>query len=1009
LSNLNKLIDIQLNQKQDKILISVNNLKMNFFAEYGQEVSENDIKEKLIIDNRLIQINKRQFVIKKQVYNFISEKNVIELLHSKNYKYLLYKFKKVIECNFPVFQVDEEIVIESLKEKVIDQDKKMKQSIDKDFKNFQRKNNLDKNLLSKIVVIFEEYHRNNEQAVRINEHLFKKQYFENIDCSMNDLIETLESSLLFYKLTKKSFALKKWIILELVKKVSFDNKIIKLHDIETVVSNILNVENVNKKNLLNLFNENNKFKVLGKTNKSIQLICDFKSLKLDLKHLYQKHINLHTLNLIFDDEDNQNRTKFKKLLDTLEEPKLVSKLKEEFGLDISNGILVYSSLSYKNIYYNNGYLMKKSKPELADTLQKAGMIYKYANNKLNGCNLQELIKNLFKKVNKPMTSIEIQRYLSILNKRINPNQIEKILEQCNYFKCINYKTWINNKSVKWGKYKEFCGNFKQELNKILKDFDKRKEYILFNRTFKSDQATLSEIGNELGLSRERIRQLENQAIRQIIHPQRCSNYRRYFKLLEKVFTETRVIKVDDFWNHSLIKDCFTDVDLELLINFYNDYNANQEYKKIQLLYDEYLVYMKPQYYKLLWKRVRNELTNEENMAKFKDVVQFFSKFMIKNEEFLKETIFKKSNIIKIEDKLLIKEKKVYETDKIKLILSLIGKPVHYKQVTGLYNQYFTETTAHNIHSKLNSYDEDFIRVDSGTYGLTSWDCEEDIYVRDLNYQILKEEKNPLHYEEVAKRVLECKEVEKKTVYAFLHDNKRIFNYSRGLFALKEWKDDEKIAGKYNINSWRIKASEQGRVYDYFLGSFNGRKGRLVSLHKISKKYYYEDCLKLSKKVIKRMEIKNQISGIDIEGRIYNLYFDQKQRVFKGIKNFFKENDIKIGDYIYIEYYSSELVKFHKKNEYEKNYKPILETDFRQSQELNSNKVIDQVLNASKTDIKDEGRIEIVNLESAIEYGLRYGQVKFNELMKLDYKQEKINDHFEAIQLLDNKNIEIVYD
>jgi len=59
--------------------------------------------------------------------------------------------------------------------------------------------------------------------------------------------------------------------------------------------------------------------------------------------------------------------------------------------------------------------------------------------------------------------------------------------------------------------------------------------------------------------------------------------------------------------------------------------------------------------------------------------------------------------------------------------------------------------------------------------------------------------------------------------------------------------------------------------------------------------------------------------------------------------------------------------------------------------------------------KDKTKQSITDLKSAIEFGLENGYVNFKDLMKFDYESEEVKDQFEAIQILDNKNIEIIYD
>jgi hypothetical protein len=68
------------------------------------------------------------------------------------------------------------------------------------------------------------------------------------------------------------------------------------------------------------------------------------------------------------------------------------------------------------------------------------------------------------------------------------------------------------------------------------------------------------------------------------------------------------------------------------------------------------------------------------------------------------------------------------------------------------------------------------------------------------------------------------------------------------------------------------------------------------------------------------------------------------------------------------------------------------------------KIMDAIF--SSTNKKSESSTD---LESVITYGLENGYVNFRDLMKLDYDSEEVEDRFEAIQILDNKNIEIIYD
>jgi len=72
---------------------------------------------------------------------------------------------------------------------------------------------------------------------------------------------------------------------------------------------------------------------------------------------------------------------------------------------------------------------------------------------------------------------------------------------------------------------------KEQLDSVLQTLNQREKSVLELRFGITDGSphTLEEVGQEIGVTRERIRQIETKAIRKLRHPSRCKKLRDYLE------------------------------------------------------------------------------------------------------------------------------------------------------------------------------------------------------------------------------------------------------------------------------------------------------------------------------------------------------------------------------------------------------------------------------------------------------------------------------------------------
>lgn len=125
-------------------------------------------------------------------------------------------------------------------------------------------------------------------------------------------------------------------------------------------------------------------------------------------------------------------------------------------------------------------------------------------------------------------------------------------------------------------------------------------------------------------------------------------------------------------------------------------------------------------------------------------------------------------------------------DKIYVILRDNGKPMHFSEIAGsIRGSTFKrkDVTTQAIHNELIK-DKRFVLIGRGIYALNEWGYSKGT-VADIITQVLKEAKQPLHRDEIVKRVLKHRQVKETTILLNLQGKKEFKRTAKATYGLTE--------------------------------------------------------------------------------------------------------------------------------------------------------------------------------------------------------------------------------
>ena len=313
--------------------------------------------------------------------------------------------------------------------------------------------------------------------------------------------------------------------------------------------------------------------------------------------------------------------------------------------------------------------------------------------------------------------------------------------------------------------------------------------------------TLEKIGNQFNVTRERIRQIENSAIKKI---KKSPELAEKLCIVKNVFNQTLEKHGGIMPENLLLEKTLSNVGINDESKTYASFILSQ------LLSDQLNYQMETEHYHPAWKLPSVSVDNFENILSLaletiqkinnpSPLTDIHNRLITEYEyETLKElteeilhsflSISKKVkqnpyNEWGMADWNTITLKKI--SDKVYLILKKEGKPLHFTEIAKRINDNaFDKKTANpaTIHNEL-ILDPKYVLVGRGIYALTEWGYKPGT-VAEVITEILKNSARPLSREQIINKVLENRFVKKSTIILALMDKNRFSKTAEGLFTIK---------------------------------------------------------------------------------------------------------------------------------------------------------------------------------------------------------------------------------
>lgn len=314
--------------------------------------------------------------------------------------------------------------------------------------------------------------------------------------------------------------------------------------------------------------------------------------------------------------------------------------------------------------------------------------------------------------------------------------------------------------------------------------------------------TLEEIGQEMGLTRERIRQIEKQTLRAL----GTSTRRQTLMPIAAIVKQTLEDHAGVMRPRMLTAFIQRTYGAKIV-----DLNPIGLYRLVAQVYGEivvaerqrivYLTSCSPDTIHAVQMEMVRILDNRATPLSTRALLKQFKQTTLYEEHIEELTdafitaCLRSSSRIERDDRKLHALRKASWKRKSTVIKVMreIGEPAHFSVITQHFNltaPVNRQLSEHNLHAYLGRFPDQFVRVGHGVYGLTEWGLRNDGKVANTAYKVLQDARRPFHIDALTQEVLKNWHVNPGSVLAAVETDDRFIRIGRGVYALTEYVSGE---------------------------------------------------------------------------------------------------------------------------------------------------------------------------------------------------------------------------